>query len=133
MGRSLRRGPDPGLGRPGPNPLFFGVIAAIALGVVVAASTGDAKLLHSNLVFRVVVGGIVSAVAYGAVAAIWFAYHRRTFQSLNVAGSGAQAPDQGTAEDLRARDEELKEFMETATDALAELVDRVEDESDEQE
>jgi predicted ABC-type sugar transport system permease subunit len=80
---SLRMRPGPGLGRPGPNPLFFGVLVAVGLGGAAAAVASDkTTVVHSNLVFRLIVGGIMAAVAYGVVAALWFAWHRRTFAKL---------------------------------------------------
>lgn len=110
-----------GLGPPGPNPLFFGVLGALAIGAVAGVTSSDTKtLLVSNLVFRLAVGGIAFAVTYGVVAAIWFAWHRRTFKGIRVAGSGADAPDQIESE-TNARDAEVAEFMETTAAAIEDL------------
>lgn len=85
----------PGLGEPGANPLFFGVLIALTLGLVAGlTSSGTTTLLRSNLVFRVAVGGIVAGVAYVAVAAVRFAWHRRTFKGFRGPGFGADAPEQ---------------------------------------
>jgi hypothetical protein len=65
-----------GLGDPGPNPLFFAVLAGIALAVAAALAAGDdapAAALHSNLVFRIQVGAIAALAAYAIAAALWLA------------------------------------------------------------
>lgn len=110
-----------GLGPPGPNPLFFGVLLALIVGVAAAVEgSGTKSVLGSNLVFRIVVGGISFVVAYGIVAALWFAWHRRTFKGVNLAGVGAQAPEQLESE-TTARDDEIAEFMRATTAAIDDL------------
>ena len=112
----------PGLGPPGPNPLFFGVIAALVLGIVAGLiAGGEHEVVQSNAVYRLVVGAIVFVVFYGVVAALWLAWHRRTFKKVSVAGAGAEAPSQETAGEVSKRDEEIKDFMETTTEAIEEL------------
>lgn len=112
---------------PGFNPLFFGTAAALVLGVVIAASAGDATVLHSNLLFRAAVGGGVAAVLYAAVVALWLAYHHRTFKRLGVAGTSVEPGDAKTADEITERDLEVAEFMGTTTNAIDELRRRVED------
>jgi hypothetical protein len=114
----------PGLGPPGPNPLFFAVLAALVVAVIAGIAAGDNEIVSSNLVYRLVVGGIVLAVLYGVIAIVWLAWHRRVLKRLNVAGTGAEAPGQETAAELSARDEEIKEFMDTTTKAIEELDSR---------
>jgi hypothetical protein len=114
-----------GLGPPGPNPLFFGVTGAIGAGLLAAVtSSGTKTLIGSNLVSRLAVGLIVFGVAYAVVAALWFAWHRRTFKGVHGPGFGADAPDQIDAE-TNARDEKIAAFMETTTAAIDELNARV--------
>jgi hypothetical protein len=118
--RPLRLRP-PGLGPPGPNPLFFGVVVALAIGVVAGVtSSGTKTLLGSDLVFRLAVGGIAFVLTYVVVAAVWFAWHRRTFKAIHLAGAGADAPEQIESE-TNARDDDIAEFMETTTAAIEEL------------
>lgn len=120
MAAQIRLRPS-GLGPSGPNPLFFGVLAALVAGAGAGATSSDSKaLLGSNLIFRFVVGGIVFVVIYGVVAAIWFAWHRRTFKGVRVAGSGADAPEQIESE-TTARDNDIAEFMEKTTAAIDDL------------
>lgn len=120
MATQRRRRPS-GLGPSGPNPLFFGVLLALAIGAVAGAVSSSSKtLLASNLVFRFVVGGVAFGVTYVVVAAIWFAWHRRTFKGIRLAGSGADAPEQLDSE-TDARDDEITEFMEKTTEAIDDL------------
>ena len=114
----------PGLGQPGPNPLFFAVVAAVVVAVIVGIAAGDDEIVGSNLVYRLVVGGIALAVLYGAIAMVWLAWHRRVLKRLSVAGTGGEAPDQETASEISARDEDIKEFMDTTTKAIEELDSR---------
>jgi hypothetical protein len=113
------------MGRPGPNPLFFGVLSAVVLGVVAAVlASGERTIAHSNLIFRLAVGGIAAAVAYGVVAALWFAWHRRTFKGLRIAGSGADAPEQ-IEHETAARDDDIAAFMAATTAAIEDLNARI--------
>ena len=113
----------PGEGPVGPNPLFFGVLGAIALGVVAAVLAGDAKVLQSNLVYRLIVGGVTTTIAYGVVAILWFAWHRLTLERLGVAGANAQAPAQQA--EITARDQEVGEFLERTTEVVEDLDERL--------
>jgi hypothetical protein len=113
--------PDQG---PGPNPLFFGVLAAVVIGMAFGAVAGDGELLHSNLLFRFVVGGAVAAILYITAAAMWLAWHRRTFTKLRIASSGVDAPD--VREEVRKRDLEVAEFMGATTQALEDVGRRLE-------
>lgn len=116
-----RRSGSSGLGPSGPNPLFFGVLLALALGIVTGLEGGNRKtLLASNVVFRLAVGMVAFAVVYLVVAALWFAWHRRTFKGIRLAGSGADAPEQLESE-TNARDEEIAEFMQNTTAAIEDL------------
>ena len=119
----------PGLGRPGFNPLFLGVLIAVLLALIAGLEAGNDELLKSNLVYRFVVGGVVCAVLYAVVTVSWLAWHRRVLKRLNVAGTGGETPDQGTAQELSDRDEEIKEFMETTTKAIGELANDKNDEA----
>ena len=112
--------------QPGANPLFFGVLAALAVGGLAAVAAGDATVLHSNVIFRVAVGGAVAAVAYLAVVALWLAWHRKSFKKLGFWGGAVEADDAPIADDVRQRDLEVAEFMGTTTKALEELGRRVE-------
>ncbi len=125
-GEERSSGRTTGLGAGGPNPLFFGVVFAVIVGLVGGIlSTGSKTLLSSNLVFRVVVGAILFLVAYGVVAALWFAWHRRTFKGLKAGGVGVEAPDQALDDETSARDTEVAEFMATTTKAIEELATRL--------
>src|SRR3954451_8048248 len=94
MSRNTRnRRRPPALGPPGLNPLFWGVVLSLACGGVAGALAGDATILHSNLLFRLVVGGAVTAVAYAVVVVLWLAWHRRTLKRFGAAGANAEAPD----------------------------------------
>jgi hypothetical protein len=105
---------------PGPNPLFWGTVGAIALGAIAAVSAGgEHKVAESNLVYRLIVGGIVLAIGYSVVAILWYAWHRKTLQRLGVGPASGEAPHQ--REEVTKRDEEIQEFMETTTDAVADL------------
>lgn len=118
----------PGLGPPGPNPLFFGVLGGLVLGIVAGLLAGDgepAAALRSNLVFRIEVGLVVALVAYVGAAALWLAWHRSLFQRLTLGGAGLETPDQ--KDDVAERDAGIKLFMEETTDTLLKLSERVED------
>lgn len=108
---------------PGLNPLFCGVGLAVILGIVAGSLAGDDDLLQSNLVFRAVCGGVVGSIGYGVVAALWLAWHRKTFAKLNVLGSGVEA-EQAELE-TTARDREIAEFMGATTKALEEVERRL--------
>jgi hypothetical protein len=118
----------PGLGPPGPNPLFFGVLGGLVLGNLAGLWVGDgepAAALHSNFVFRIEVGVIVALVAYVGAAALWLAWHRSLFQRLTLGGAGLETPEQ--KDDLAARDARIELFMEETTDTLLRLSERVGD------
>jgi hypothetical protein len=126
MAAQKQRGKPAGLGPPGLNALFVGVCGAVIIGVVAGASSSNTKkVLGSNVVFRLVVGGIVFAIAYAAVAALWFAWHRRTFKGLHLGGIGADAPAQDVDSETAARDQDIAAFMETTTEAIADLSARL--------
>ena len=93
------------------------------LGVVAAASAGDAEIVSSNLVYRLVVGMIVFGVAYALIAVLWHAWHRKTLQKGGVGPASLEAPDQTV--EIRTRDAEVQEFMETATDVVDDLEKRL--------
>jgi hypothetical protein len=94
------------------------VLVVVAVGAVVAALAGDATLLRSNVVFRVVVGLVVAAGLYVVVVALWLAYHRKTFRSVGAAGATAEIPDPS---EVKVRDEEIAEFMRATTEGLADV------------
>jgi hypothetical protein len=108
----------------GPNPLFWGTVGAVALGAVAAAlAGGQPRIAESNLLYRLVVGGIVLAIAYGVVAILWFAWHRKTLQKVGVGPASGEAPDQDI--EVTKRDDDIQEFMETTTEVVADLEDRL--------
>jgi hypothetical protein len=107
------------------NPLFFGTAGALLVGIAVGAFAGEATLLHSNLLFRVVVGGAVAAVLYVAVVALWLAAQHRTFKKIGVAGANVEPGDEANAQEIGQRDREVAEFMGTTTKAIEELERRV--------
>lgn len=67
----------------------------MATGLVAFATARDTgTILGSNLVYRLTVGAAVIAFLYGVIAILWWAWCRRTFKAMTVAGSGIEAPDQ---------------------------------------
>jgi len=116
---------DQGLGPPGANPLFFGVLLAVVIGVVVAAFAGDAEWFHSNVLYRMGVGALATGIAYAVVTALWLGWHRRVFKKLTALGAGVEMPDQQTAEEVDARDSEIAEFMNTTTAAIDEMGEHI--------
>jgi hypothetical protein len=102
--------------------LFFGVLLAalLALGAGIDADN-HSEIVDSNLLYRLIVGAIVFAILYAAAVIGWLAWHRRTLKKLNVGPAGGETPDQATGGEISARDEEIKEFMETTTKVVAEL------------
>jgi hypothetical protein len=121
-----------GLGPPGANPLFFGVLLAVGVGVVVALSAGDAEWFRSNALYRMGVGALATGIAYVVVAALWLGWHRRVFKKLGALGAAIEMPDQETAQEVDARDSEVADFMDTTTAAINELgkhVEALEDDS----
>jgi hypothetical protein len=124
-----------GLGKPGANPLFFGVLTGLLLGVIAGVAAGHASpaaALHSNIVFRVEVGVIVTAVSYWAAGALWLAWHRTLFQKFGFGQATAEAP---TQHDVAERDTKVEAFMEETTESITKLEARVqelEDRSDSQ-
>jgi hypothetical protein len=110
---------------PGPNPLFFGILAAVAAGLILGAAAGDGRVLESNLLFRVVAGAAGFAVAYLVVAALWLGWQRRLFKRVHVATSGVDMPDDAVQREVTARDREVSEFMGATTKAVEELDRRV--------
>jgi hypothetical protein len=120
------KGQPPGLGPPGPNALFFAVCAAVLLGLLAGVfAGGQDEIARSNLVYRLVVGSIVFAVVYAVVVILWLAWHRRALKKLNVGPAGGETPDQSTGAEIAGRDEEIKEFMETTTNAIENLDERL--------
>jgi hypothetical protein len=116
----------PGLGPPGLNPLFIAVLAATIVALLAGLTAGDAELLQSNLIFRFVVGGVVLAILYGVIAVTWLAWHRRLLKRLNIGAAGGETPDQESAKEISQRDEEIKDFMDTTTNAIEELAEEQE-------
>lgn len=114
-----------GLGPPGPSPLFFCVLLVVAVAAVAAFLAGNSEVADSNLIYKLIVGGIVLAVGYAVVAVLWFAWHRRTVKRLGVGPASGEAPDQPAQREVTARDHEVQEFMETTTDAVQDLDDRL--------
>ena len=114
---------------PGFNPLFFGVVAAVLTGVGIGSGAGPSTILHSNLIFRFVVGGVAAAVLYAAVVAVWLAWHRKPFKKVSGPAGTSIEPgdvDATQADQLRQRDREISEFMGTATKALEVIENRLE-------
>lgn len=115
----------PGLGPPGLNPLFLAVVVAAVCGVAAGiGADGKAELVDSNLVYRMAIGAMVLAILYAVIAIAWLAWHRRVLKKLNVGAVGGETPDQATATEITSRDDEINEFMETTTKAIAELYER---------
>jgi hypothetical protein len=113
--------------KPGPNPLFFGVLAVVALGILAGALAGDGTLLNSNLVFRIAVGGAVAGAGYIIVVVAWLAWHRRTMTKFGFAGQTMEAGASPETLEITERDLEVAQFMGTATEAIDELRRRVEE------
>lgn len=129
-----RKGSDgPRTGEPGFNPLFVGVLLAVVLGVIAGLFAGDSTLLRSNLVFRFVVGGVVAAIAYAIIAALWLAWHRQLVKKLGIAGQNFEPGNPAKEAEVRNRDLEVAEFMGASTEATEELKRRVEALEDESE
>lgn len=127
-GRKVRTRQPAGLGPPGFNALFLGVVIALVAGLAAGDRAGGSTLLKSNLVFRTVVGGVAFGIVYCVVAALWFAWHRRTFQKLGAGTASAEAPaNQATETEVAARDEDITDFMDTTTGAIEELDRRLRD------
>jgi hypothetical protein len=111
---------------PGPNPLFFGVLVAVAVGVLVGSAAGDGRVLESHALFRIVVGGAAFVVAYLVVAALWLGWQRRLFKRVHVAAGGVDmSDDDAVRREVTARDREISEFMGHTTKAMEELDRRV--------
>lgn len=111
-----------GLGPPGPNPLFFGILLGLALGLTAGLAVepeDPAAALESEFVFRLVVGLAVAMISYWAAAALWLGWHRRLFQRFGVGSATAEAPAQ------QARDESIGAFVEETTEALDKLEQQV--------
>ena len=119
--RRLERAPPVRVAEPGPNPLFWGSVVVLVPAVVAALLAGGAEVLQSNLVYRLLVGGITFAVGYGVLAVLWHAWHRRTLAKLGIGPAIAEAPEQPPPEEISARDREIQQFMEETTNAVADL------------
>lgn len=116
----------PGLGPPGPNPLFFGVLLSLLLGTLVGAFAGEGnRVAGSDLLYHLSVGGVAAAAFYAVVVVLWLAWHRRALKKLNLGLGSGETPGQDTAGEVTARDEEIKEFMETTTAAIEDLNSRL--------
>jgi hypothetical protein len=66
-----------------PHPFFFAFVAAVVLGAIASGfAGGDAPgyALHSNLVYRLEVGGVVLAFAYVLAVAGWLAWQGRAMR-----------------------------------------------------
>jgi len=116
-----------GLGPPGPNTLFWGVLAGIGAGVIaglLVEGREPAVALKSELVFRIEVGVIVAVVAYWAIGALWLAWHQTLFRKLGFGGAGAEPPE--TREAIEQRDEKVEDFMETTAETLQNHTERLE-------
>jgi hypothetical protein len=116
------------LGKPGVNPLFFGVLAGIGLGAYAGfqapSEPSPATALHSNTVFRLEVGLAVALVSYWAAAALWLAWYRTLFRRLGIGQSALEPPE---TEPLKEeRDIKVEETMAEIADALDALTTRVE-------
>lgn len=111
---------------PGLNSLFVGVVACVAVGGLAAGFAGESELLHSNIVFRIVVGGVVAAICYAVVAALWLGWHRKLIAKLGIGVANLETGQAETEKEVTARDLEVAEFMGTTTNAIEELKRRVE-------
>jgi type VI protein secretion system component VasK len=118
---------------PGPNPLFVASVIAVIIAVLAALLAGDSKVVHSNLVYRLIVGGIVFAVIYSVVAILWHAWHRKTLQKFGVGPASGEAPEQPVAKEISARDQDVQEFMETTTDAVEDIDKRLQEQEEKDE
>jgi hypothetical protein len=116
-----------GLGPPGRNPLFWGVLGGMSLGVlagVLVHGRAPAAALNSELVFRIEVGLIVALVTYWAVGALWLAWHQTLFRRLGFGTAGAEPPERQEA--VEQRDEKVEEFMEKTAETLENHTERLE-------
>jgi hypothetical protein len=116
-----------GLGPPGSNPLFWGVLLAVVLGLVAALRVDPQTpkvALESEFLFRLIVGLAVAFVAYWVAAALWLAWHRTLFRRIGLGNASMETPEQQQA--LTERDQKLSEFVETAPETLAGLAEQVE-------
>jgi len=116
-----------GLGPPGWNPLFVGVLVGLVLGLVAGLCAGTSKpgsALHSNAVFRVQVGFVVAFAAYAAAAALWLAWHKTLFQRFGFGNAGLEPPDKQQA--LAERDDKIDDFMSETTETVDEFRARIE-------
>lgn len=119
--------PRPGLGPAGVNPLFLGVLIGALVSAYAGFRAAKHEILHSVLVFHLVVGGIAFVVIYGVVALLWLAWHRRLIQKIGVAGASGETPENQESVDELAdeRSDDIKEFMATSTDTFEKMEKRL--------
>lgn len=128
MSRATKNDPraaPQGLGPAGWNPLFFGVLVGVILGLAAGILAGDrepAIALYSNIVFRVEVGLIVALVAYWVAAALWLSWHQTLFRRIGIGNTGVEPPEQ---DPVAQRDSKVEDFMSETTETLANLEERL--------
>lgn len=108
------------------NPLFVGVLAALALAIAAGAIAGPSKpasAFHSNIVFRVEVALVVAVALYWSAAALWLAWHQTIFKKFGLGNAGAEPPE---PKEVQKREDELEVFVHHTTDTLANLAERIE-------
>lgn len=66
-----------------PHPFFYAFLVALVLGFVAslfAGSAAPAYALHSNIVYRAEIGGVVLALGYAVSIIGWLAWHGRALR-----------------------------------------------------
>jgi hypothetical protein len=97
------------------------VLAALAA----ALAGSKPEVVESNFIYRLIVFGITFAIAYVVVAIFWYAWQRKTLQKLGVGPASGEAPSQEA--EVTKRDQEVQAFMETTTDAVENLEQRLQE------
>lgn len=119
-----------------PHPFFFAFLATLALAAVafgLAGSNAPGYALHSNLIYRAEVGGVVLGIGYVVSLVGWLAWHGRAMRveigpatadpadAINVDDAASGFEDfrndvYSQIEDLRTAGDELRKALEAEND-----------------